>query len=433
MAASSFPQVLARLRNKCANCALFDWEQPGLDTLRQCAKCKVLQYCGQHCQKEHWLLVHKQDCKMLAFMKSYDCHAFPAMKAQDLEFFNMEFLKILMQKVIAKILSSDMSADSRVHDPLTQLWENINDGNEKTWVARRIWPKTNPYFSSTFGDLFDQTRVIIMTLTLQDFWSTLHLLWGRFIDFRHIALLKTLKSHNESLPKELWNGLQKEIGVFPDRVAELIEAFSGDEIPSFKDLLRIFCGGTLLQKCSTCQSSVTVAAVQGEVEGCFFSAVQVAIMPYMPPIFSCGDQRCSREMEVKVLALKKWEVGIVTTVNKLISYRCDYCFKMSEEVHRCSKCLTKHWCSRECQEKDWEEKHKEFCIEGADERKVRGGSRSRRKTGMKSSKEGLQKTMEANADKSVELLSMLSEVKELCQKKEKMVKTGTKVEASSNN
>ena len=43
---------------------------------------------------------------------------------------------------------------------------------------------------------------------------------------------------------------------------------------------------------------------------------------------------------------------------------------------RCSKCLTKSWCSRECQQKDREEKHKEFCIKGAEQRKVKGALRS---------------------------------------------------------
>ena len=52
---------------------------------------------------------------------------------------------------------------------------------------------------------------------------------------------------------------------------------------------------------------------------------------------------------------------------------------------------------------------------------------------MESLREGMQKTQEANADKAVELRSMLSEVKELCEKKEKMGKTGTKVEQSPNN
>ena len=49
---------------------------------------------------------------------------------------------------------------------------------------------------------------------------------------------------------------------------------------------------------------------------------------------------------------------------------------------RCGKCLTKNWCSRDCQLKDWEEKHQEFCNSAADERKVKGGAKVRAKSEM---------------------------------------------------
>ena len=98
---------------------------------------------------------------------------------------------------------------------------------------------------------------------------------------------------------------------------------------------------------------------------------------------------------------------------------------------RCGKCLTKNWCSRDCQEKDWEEKHQEFCIKDADQRKVRGGAEVRRKAGMKSLRKGIREALAVNADKPVELQMMVSEVKELCKKKEKRVSTGPRVVASS--
>ena len=98
---------------------------------------------------------------------------------------------------------------------------------------------------------------------------------------------------------------------------------------------------------------------------------------------------------------------------------------------RCGKCLTKKWCSRDCQEKDWEEKHQEFCIKDADQRKVRGGAEVRRKAGMKSLRKGIREALAVNADKPVELQMMVSEVNELCKKKEKRVSTGPRVVASS--
>ena len=44
--------------------------------------------------------------------------------------------------------------------------------------------------------------------------------------------------------------------------------------------------------------------------------------------------------------------------------------------------MTKNWCSRDCQLKDWEEKHQEFCNNAADERKVKGGAKVRAKSEM---------------------------------------------------
>ena len=335
MTEPDLPRVLLRFRNRCANCNVFDWQQPDRDTLKQCGKCKVVQYCGQHCQKEHWMLLHKQDCKVLAFMRSNGCNAFPALKAED---DNLEFLKILMLKVIFKMLSSDqVSADPRAHGLLTQLWEKIQAGHETNCALRKIWPRANPSLSSNLGDLFDQTRetyVRDMNLTIQDLWSTLCLLWGRFIDFRHVALLNNLKDPQETLPKEVWVGFQEEIGVFPDRVAELIQAMSGDKIPPFKELLKIICGGTLLQRCSFCDTRMTVKAVQGEVEGCSISTASVALFPHMPLIFFCGNGECLEEMKAKLFIVQKWRVGITSTVNRLISSRCDYCFKLADEVHR---------------------------------------------------------------------------------------------------
>ena len=50
---------------------------------------------------------------------------------------------------------------------------------------------------------------------------------------------------------------------------------------------------------------------------------------------------------------------------------------------------------------------------------------------MKSLRKGTRETLTANADKPVELKMMVSEVKELCKKKEKRVSTGPRVVASS--
>ena len=306
MAASSFPGVLSCLRNKCSNCALFDWEQPDAATLKQCAKCKVVQYCGEHCQKEHWMQVHKHHCKMLAFMKDTGFTAFLAVKAPD---DTLEILAILMQKIIFKMLSSGMWSHPGFRGPLTQLGEAMSEGIEQTWAMRRVFPREFSILCLDKGGLYEETQKIRVGDLWSD-WSTLHLVWGRLIEYRRVAQLNSLKEPREALPKELWTGLREEMGVFPVRVAELIKAFSGDKFPSFKELLKIICGGTLLQRCSFCHSSVSVVAVEGEVEGFYKTTATVALLPHMAPMFRCGESNCAAEMEDKVFEHQKWELAI---------------------------------------------------------------------------------------------------------------------------
>jgi len=379
-------------------------------------------------------MVHKKQCKVLAFVKDNGSDDLPAMRAPD---DTIEILKSLMQKTSLKLFSSNMLADPRVHDFLTQLWKDMSEDAELTWCVKRTCPKEfATILCIAYSDLYDDTRQIRvrdLRSADQDLWSTLHLVWGRLQDCTAVAQLNSLKEPQNALSKELWTGLQEEVGVFPVRVAEVIQAFSGDEVPSFKSLLEIICGGTLAQKCSFCDASMTVTAVAGEGEGCYQSSTPVALLPHMAPMFSCGHGNCAAQMQDKLVAHGKWKVGVCATVEKLRSAsRCDYCFKLSEKVHRCSKCLTKSWCSRECQQKDWYEKHNEFCNKDADQRKVRGGAQVRIETAMKSLEEVLENNLMLNKDKPMVVQNAMSGVKKLCEKKVRKSKTATKVQANSN-
>ena len=53
----------------CANCLVFQWKQPESAVRMQCSKCKLMKYCSEECQAEHWKLVHSKHCKKLATAK----------------------------------------------------------------------------------------------------------------------------------------------------------------------------------------------------------------------------------------------------------------------------------------------------------------------------------------------------------------------------
>merc|ERR1719239_1321287 len=110
----------------------------------------------------------------------------------------------------------------------------------------------------------------------------------------------------------------------------------------------------------------------------------------MPPLFSCGDNTCAEEIASKTEAHDRWCNGLGATYVKLSSNKRDNCFKLTEEVHRCSRCLTKIYCSKDCQQKDREEKHSKLCKEGAEEWKVKGGLEAGEKAGLENLEDGFQ-------------------------------------------
>ena len=65
MAAASQMKVRPAKTISCPNCDVFGWVQLEPEKLKQCSKCKVVQYCSTSCQREHWKLVHKQQCEEL--------------------------------------------------------------------------------------------------------------------------------------------------------------------------------------------------------------------------------------------------------------------------------------------------------------------------------------------------------------------------------
>ena len=136
------------------------------------------------------------------------------------------------------------------------------------------------------------------------------------------------------MPPELWSGFEKELGTFPNRVGELIKALSGDVFPSFQKLLKILCGGNLRQACSFCSTRVDVEAVVGELEGCYVGIPTVSILPFMPPLFSCGAETCGAEIVGKENSFEKLGFGLSTTLARFQSTRCDYCFLLTEKAHR---------------------------------------------------------------------------------------------------
>jgi len=325
---------LPLLYDQCANCLVFGWKQPLPAVLRKCSKCKVLQYCGESCQKEHWKLVHKHHCKKLAAVKMGEggglVGIFSPPPFADAELLDdpHDALVMLMQYVLQKIFYSNQPAFNKVQVQLFQLRELLKWTMETIWARKKICP-----------------------VEVKDF---------------------------------------------------------------------------------SCRTSMTVAAVYGEVKGSYgLGTPFVALLPYLPPIFGCGAFTCAKGMGEKRAAHNKWRSGVGAMYIKLKPNKCDFCFKLTEEVHRCKKCLTKTYCSKDCQAKDWEEKHQGLCQSGGEERKVKGGSEARLEAGLRDLESGFELNLKPkicgeNVGRTEEAKNMLVKAKEMCEKKGK---EGKKVKA----
>ena len=340
---------LPLLYGQCANCLVFGWKQPLPAVLRKCSKCKVLQYCGESCQKEHWKLVHKHHCKKLAAVKMGEggglVGIFSPPPFADAELLDdpHDALVMLMQYVLQKIFYSNQPAFNKVQVQLFQLRELLKWTMETIWARKKICPVEVKDFSLyRHGEIFEETAVIQdENLAGQDSWLMLHLVWGRLFDNRCVGRVNSMKNPREAIPEDFWVGVQQEVGPFSSRVADLIKAFSGTQFPSFQQLLQILCGGSLRQACSFCNTNITVASVYGEVKGSYgLGAPFVALLPYLPPIFGCGAFTCAKGMGEQRAAHNKWRSGVGAMYIKLKPNKCDFCFKLTEEVHRyCKKKL----------------------------------------------------------------------------------------------
>ena len=142
-----------------------------------------------------------------------------------------------------------------------------------------------------------------------------------------------LKDPRQAVPVDAWKDfIEDDVGLFPARLKELLKAFYSNQLIPFKELLKIFCGGSLVHPCSFCATSLTVEAVERELRG--GSVPTVSLQPHMTEMYCCGAPACKEEMVSKLNAWEKWRAAVALTTHKLKANRCNFCFKQSDVVHR---------------------------------------------------------------------------------------------------
>ena len=155
MAAANPVEAQLGLLNKCVNCLLFNWGQPEeLSTLRKCKQCKVVQYCSESCQKEHWKSVHKQHCKKIAitgqlityqeigvrkFRVSRGIFSHHPFSASELPGNPMLALLVLAQKILTKMQYRNQPAYTKVSSQLAQLQADMAQCMRSNGLGRRFF------------------------------------------------------------------------------------------------------------------------------------------------------------------------------------------------------------------------------------------------------------------------------------------------------
>ena len=336
------------LSNKCANCLVCDWEQVKPESLQKCGRCKVLQYCSKDCQAEHWALVHKVHCQKMAWARQSDesvgifsQHPFPDPEVGVQSETTLVLVDII-QKVLVRLKSSNPAAFLHI-DQLPKLEAIMEMNRMWCYANRKVFPEqlkaahdVNESGDSPDHPLFRGTcKIQLKNEASQDIWSILHLVWGRLIDREVSVSMSSLKDPRQAVPLDAWEDfIEDDVGLFSVRLKELLIAFNSNQLISFKELLKAWCGGSLVQHCSFCDAAMTVEAVNEEVKGFERGVPAVSLLPNMTPIYYCGAPACEEEMNSKVKAWWKWRVAVSLAHNKLLGNSCNFCFKLSEEVHR---------------------------------------------------------------------------------------------------
>jgi len=204
-------------------------------------------------------------------------------------------------------------------------------------------------------------------------WDTFNLIFDYFLD-----TLKDIKQDFEDIGKEvkdkhvmsLVKQVEPSVSV-QEKWDKVVTALSSSLHP-YKNLLEIILGD-LQQECNNCKKEITIeSTLVDHPVGFAKERRPTAICSGYILKYHCGEKKCREKVNQKHLLENKAMVELMLEeIQKLKTSRCDWCRTMKKEVHSCSRCLTKVYCSQECQDLDWEKVHKSVCRQDPDIRKLK--------------------------------------------------------------
>jgi len=454
-AAKFFLESVAR---QCVNCDVYGWNQvEDTDALLCCPHCNLLKYCSLDCQEEHWVKVHNKHCSSLASSvvptyqhKEEECDQCVAVAAQggpdavadqlspvypcilksldgtrksllshhpfslkgDTED-RIERLVVLIKKLLVKMALSNHKVMETCSKEMFMLVTAMDFNRLMIWMLRKTKPcpeaavfmkDTLELCNEGWKDLLRHSgRLTEDEYALSDdhfrIFDTCAILYNvlDYID-GPITMQRDFKDATTMFPEDynMQPLLAKaQNSTFLATVDRLLDALEPQLIP-YPEVVRIICNGEV-KKCSICDRRVTVTEVcqfkkRLNRVACFFNTMNMGMVRCARPMCDFRqDQHPSR------IEYQKWYPRISMAFVKYKENLCHFCFKLSSHgvVHRCGRCLTKVYCSKECQMQDWSLIHSQICKGKGVLRKLKGKAKERKEVGDSSMKECIER-VEAN-------------------------------------
>ena len=193
-----------------------------------------------------------------------------------------------------------------------------------------------------------------------------------------------------------------ENSTFLATVDKVLDALEHKLIP-YPEVVKIICGGEVNKSCSLCNSHVTVTEViqfkkRLNRVGCFFNTMNMGMV-------RCAARRCdlNQDDHPSRVDYQNWYPRVFWAFQRFKENRCHFCFKLSPHgvVHRCGKCLTKVYCSKDCQQEDWALVHSKICKGKGVQRKLKGKAKERKEAGDSTLRESLQRMEEHQLEDAI--------------------------------
>ena len=285
--------------------------------------------------------MHKDHCKQLAKAQGSTLHSHHPFPVEGQPGDKIEALISVIQQLLVKMRRETPFAFGFFYfsPELNHLEEVMAQNRREIWFTRKIWPTEmlKPEIFTLF-DLLDEMRKknpIDNPSCSSDMWSSLHLAWRLLLHLDIALLLLGFKEPRSAVPEKFWSGLEEDSSIFMAAVDRVVDACK-TRIPSFEELLRKFCGGSLHQVCTFCNKRMKVVAISGDVKGSKPGTPEVLLRPHLAPLFNCGQPECDKKTQNWIDKWNKWRVALVAEHNKHKATNCDMCFKMValDQIHR---------------------------------------------------------------------------------------------------